>query len=292
MLEDIIKHNRSEQANYKFSLLIPTWNNVGFLKNCISSIKKNSFYNVQIIVIVNEGIDGTIEWLESEQGIDYIHSKTNIGICYALNIARPLLKADYIVYVNDDMYLLPNWDLEIDKEIEKIGDKKFMLSSTMIEPEDTGNPCVIVRDYGRNLENFNEERLLKEYSDLPIPDWNGSTWPPCILPVDLWDLVGGMSIEFSPGMYSDPDFSRKLVEAGVRYFKGVGNSLVYHFGKKSTKRVKQNNGKKLFLQKWGITSRTFMKEYLKIGTTFSGEISIPRLSFTTKFINKIKRIKN
>ena len=229
MIQNIIKNQKTKQSDYKFSLLIPTWNNLDFLKTCIESIQKNSHHKLQIIVIVNEGNDGTIDWIKEQTEIDYIYAEQNIGICYGLNIARSLVKSEYIVYINDDMYLLPNWDLGIDKEIAQIGHKNFMLSCTMIEPTDTGNPCVIVKDYGNDLGNFEEDLLLKEYTSLFIKDWNGSTWPPSIVHVDLWDLVGGMSIEFSPGMYSDPDFSMKLVAAGVRIFKGKGNSLAYHF---------------------------------------------------------------
>jgi len=40
-----------------FSILIPTWNNLNFLKLCIDSLKKNSRYKHQIIVHINEGND-------------------------------------------------------------------------------------------------------------------------------------------------------------------------------------------------------------------------------------------
>jgi glycosyltransferase involved in cell wall biosynthesis len=290
MLESITKHQRSIQIKYEFSLLIPTWNNIEFLKVCVKSIQKNSHFNMQIIVIVNEGNDGTVEWLESLKEIDFIHSKTNIGICYGLNIARSLIKSEYLVYLNDDMYVLPDWDIELYKEIEQIGHKNFMLSGTMIEPYNTGNPCVIVKDYGDSIQNFKEESLLKEYKDLFFDDWNGSTWPPNVVHIEMWDLVGGMSIEYSPGMYSDPDFSRKLFEAGVRLFKGKGNSLVYHFGGKSTKRIKRNNGKKTFLLKWGLTPRTFTEKYLKRGMRFSGNILDHKLDKKTILISKFKRI--
>jgi glycosyltransferase involved in cell wall biosynthesis len=292
MIEDIIKYRRTSKPGYKFSVLIPTWNNIEFLKVCINSVLKNSYFEAQIIVIVNEGNDGTAEWIESQKEIDFVHSKNNIGICYGLNIARSLVKSEYIVYINDDMYVLPDWDLELYKEIEHIGNKNFMLSGTMIEPTDTGNSCVIVKDYGQNIKNFKEEILLKEYSSLFINDWNGSTLPPHVVHIDMWDLVGGMSIEFSPGILSDSDFSRKLFEAGVRLFKGKGNSLVYHFGSKSTDRVKQNNGRKAFLLKWGYTSRIFTERYLKRGKDFSGNISIPELDKITLIINKLKRLKN
>jgi hypothetical protein len=99
-------------------------------------------------------------------------------------------------------------------------------------------------------------------------DWAGSTWPPNLMHIDLWDLIGGMSIEFSPGMYSDPDLSLKCYEAGVRHFQGIGKSRVYHFGKKSTGRVKQNKGSHTFLLKWGLSSRSFTEKVLRRGAKF------------------------
>lgn len=290
MIDLISKHVRSSQNNYTFCVIIPSWNNLEYLKLCIGSIRKNSHFDVQIVVIVNEGIDSTLDWLEEQSEIDYVHAKINIGICFGLNIARSLIKSDYLVYVNDDMYLLPNWDLELYNEIQLLGTKSFMLSATMIEPVNTNNPCVIVKDYGHDLKSFNEELLMKEYSGLMTADWNGSMWPPNVVHVDLWDLVGGMSIEFSPGMYSDPDLARKLFAAGVRIYKGKGTSLVYHFGSKTTKRLRKNWGKKIFLLKWGITPKTFTTHYLKLGERSPAIKDYPVLNTTTRLINFIKRI--
>jgi glycosyltransferase involved in cell wall biosynthesis len=292
MIEDIIKFQRTYRSDYKFSILIPTWNNLEFLKICINSIIKNSHFALQIIVIVNEGSDGTEEWIRNQKEIDYIYSKNNIGICWGLNIARTLVKSEYIVYVNDDMYVLPDWDLELYNEIQIIGNKNFMLSSTMIEPIDTGNACVVVKDYGRNGQSFLEERLLTEYKSLSIKDWSGSMSPPNVVHIDMWDLIGGMSIEFSPGIFSDYDFSRKLFEAGTRLFKGKGNSLVYHFGSKSIFRIKHNDGRKMFLLKWGYTPRIFNDRYLKRGKAFEGNITKPDLDKITLIINRLKKIIN
>jgi glycosyltransferase involved in cell wall biosynthesis len=292
MIENIIKYQRTSKPNYPFSVLIPTWNNIEYLKVCISSILKNSRLDLQIIVIVNEGNDGTAEWVKNQKEIDVIFSKSNIGVCYGLNIARSIVKSEYIVYLNDDMYVLPDWDLELFKEIGNFGTKNFMISGTMIEPTDTGNSCVVVKNYGQNLQDFQEELLLKEYKSLIRNDWNGAMLPPHVVHIDLWDLVGGMSIEFSPGILSDSDFTRKLFETGVRLFKGKGSSLVYHFGSKSTSRVNQNNGRKSFLLKWGYTSRIFTVKFLKRGTDFSGNVSRPGLDFVTVIINKLKRTIN
>ncbi|MEZ4950883.1 MAG: hypothetical protein R2784_16090 [Saprospiraceae bacterium] len=89
-------------------------------------------------------------------------------------------------------------------------------------------------------------------------------------------------------MYSDPDFSKKLYEAGVRIFKeGVGSSLVYHFGSKSTKKLKRSRGRELFLFKWGITSNVFSNKILKRGQPFEIIQNEPNLS-KEKTIGKLK----
>ena len=260
------------------------------LKLCINSLRKNSSLKLQIIVFINEGTDGTPEWVAGQNGLEYLHARQNVGICYALNACRPMIRSDYIVYLNDDMYVLPGWDKALHEEIIDLGTKAFMLSATMVEPVETGNSCVIVKDYGRDVHDFDETRLLKDYKNLFVTDWSGSTWPPNVVHVDMWDLAGGLSIEFSPGMYSDPDLSRKLYEAGVRIFKGKGNSLVYHFGSKSTGKVKKNKGKKTFLQKWGITSRTFTTKYLHMGEPYTGPLTEPELRRFDVMLNKIKRL--
>lgn len=290
-IDAITKHPRSTGARYAFSVLIPTWNNLPYLRLCVRSILHNSSLPIQIIVVANEAVDGTLEWLEAQADIDYIHARQNIGICYALNIGRSLAKSDYLVYANDDMYLLPNWDTSFQREIEAIGHKGFMLSATMIEPSDTGNPCVLVRNYGRSPDTFEEARLLKEQPQLRFADWCGSTWPPNVVHIDLWDMVGGLSAEYSPGMYSDPDFSKKLYDAGVRHFKGTGSSMAYHFGSTSTKRLrKKSKGRKLFLLKWGMTARTFTQTILRRGQPFAELPAIERPSAKARLLAKLKKI--
>lgn len=266
--------NNNPDKNQRFSIIIPSWNNLPFLKICINSILKNSAFRHQIIIHVNEGMDGTLEWV-SKSGFDYSHSINNVGVCWAVNACRALVRTDYIVFLNDDMYMLPGWDQELWNEIEHISHKFFYLSSTTIEPVISPHPGILSPfDFGRSPENFREETLLKEFRTIKGEDWSGATWPPNIVHKDIWDLVGGYSVEYFPGLYSDPDFSMKLFEAGVRYFKGVDASRAYHFGSKSTKRITMNKGSKQFLNKWGITSASFTRFFLKRGMHFQGEIAV------------------
>lgn len=272
-----------------FSILIPSWNNLPYLQLCIESIRKNSSFRHQLIVHINEGRDGTVEWIRSQPDIDYSYSTENIGVCYALNSCRPLVATDYILYLNDDMYVCPGWDKFLLDEIKAIGHSRFFLSSTAIEPKAQSN-CSIEYDFGRNIETFHEQELLAGFASLPMKDWQGATWPPNIVHRDVWDLAGGYSTEFSPGMYSDPDFSMKLWQMGIRIFKGVAASRVYHFGSISVKRVTKNKGYYMFINKWGITSSTLSKYYLKRGRLFTGALPEPGIPSGLAIKNVFKQV--
>lgn len=258
----------------KFSILIPTWNNLRYLKLCVESIRRHSRFPHQIIVHVNDGSDGTLEWVKA-QNLDHTRSSGNVGVCLAVNMGRTLARTDYIAYMNDDMVVCPNWDLELWEEIQRLNTKWFFLSSTMLEPYPTRSlPVLAPYSFGLTAEEFDEDRLLKEYMDVGKPDWCGAMRPPNVVHKDLWDLVGGYSVEFSPGLYSDPDFAMKLWNVGVREFKGLGKSRVYHFVSKSLGRIKKNDGRTRFLRKWGITSSTFTRFYLRLGDAYDGPLEL------------------
>jgi len=271
---------------YTFSIIIPSWNNLPFLQNLIESIRENSYHSHQIIVHINDGSDGTLQWVQEQDDIDHSHSQENIGICYGMNIARQLLKTDYLVYINDDMYMCPDWDSHLLDEINSLPDNRFFLSGTLIEAT-ASNECVIQHDFGSNLESFAKERLLQEYAGFPFKDWNGATWPFNVVHKDVWDLVGGYSSEFFPGMYSDPDFSKKLWDLGVRYFKGISASRAYHMARQSTGRLtNRNNGRSTFLLKWGVSSNYFTRQYLQLGSPFHG--ALPEPSRRRSIFHKLK----
>ena len=92
-----------------FSIIIPTLNNLKYLKLCIESINKNSKFNHEIIPHVNIGSDGTIEYLK-ENNINFTFTKENSGICKGMNLAAKKSNYQYILYAHDDFYFCPNWD--------------------------------------------------------------------------------------------------------------------------------------------------------------------------------------
>ena len=258
----------------RFSILIPTWKNFSYLKLCIESIEKNSIYPHQILVHVNEETKDVVDFLISKQ-IQFTTSSENIGICKALNLISQKATTNYIMYMNDDMYCLPNWDQYLVEEIEACSTPLFMFSSTMIEPKESNNNAVIVANYGDSIETFQEDKLTAEFASFKHNNWSGSSWPPNVVHKSMWDKLGGYNEYFSPGMSSDDDFCMRMWLHGCRLFKGIEKSRVYHFQCKSTGRIVKNDGRKQFRELYGISQNMFNTYYLKKGEPFNGLLEAP-----------------
>ena len=264
------------------SIIIPTYNNLDYLKLCISSIKKNSFYDHEILIHVNDGSDGTLEFVKKNNFI-YSYSEKNTGLCTGCNNVAKKSSYNYLLYSHDDMYFCPNWDKILLEEVKLIEHNKFYLSSIMIngDPKLKGH---LNFGAGDTVYNFDESKLLKNFDKLKHADFQGSTWAPHLIHKDIWNRVGGFSEEFSPGIGSDPDLNMKLWKAGVRIFKALGKSKIYHFGSVTVRKKKDINFKKklgsrankIFLLKWGITIKFFKKYYLRSDTKYEGILVEPK----------------
>jgi glycosyltransferase involved in cell wall biosynthesis len=271
----------------KISIIIPTFKNFDYLKLCINSIEKNSTYSHQIIVHIN-GHDEKTEKFLLDKKIIFTKSFSNIGLCSGVNIASKKSTTKYIMYSHDDMYFLPSWDENLEEEITNLNTKFFYLSLTHISciPAVKGDLQHITFDCGSNLETFNENKLLTNFNKFQFRDLQGSHWAPHVIHKDIWLIVGGFSEEFNPGFASDPDLNMKLWNIGVRIFKGLSKSRVYHFGSVTTRKNKsiiKNNGKKTFLLKWKCTVEFFTKHYLKRGSTYNKPLTEPQKTFLFYF---------
>ena len=257
-----------------FSIIVPTFNNLDYLKLCLNSIKKNSSYDHEIIIHINEGKDGTKDFLNKTNFV-FTYSENNAGVCVAFNEAVKKASKKYIVLAHDDMYFCPNWDKVFLSELKKIPENSdFFLSGTMVQPFES----YINLNCGDTIKSFDEKKLLAELPKIKFNDFQGTHWQPSLIPLKTWNKVGGFSEEFSPGLGSDPDFNMKLWKLGVRLFKGLGNCRVYHFSSLSLRKKAWNNGAKTFLLKWGVSIKFFKKHYLKSDEVFKDILGEPKKS--------------
>lgn len=273
----------------KFSILIPTLNNLDYLKICINSIKKNSNFNHEILVHSNNSIDDTSSYLRLNN-IKEVKSKKNFGLCTALNDLAKSATNDYLLFLHDDMYICPNWDNILVNEINSLSHNNFYLSGIMIE-RTNGH---INYNFGNTYKDFDEKKLLDKYNSFPYKNIQGADKNPSLVHKDLWNKVNGMSEEFNPGDASDPDFILKLWNSGVRIFKGLSDFRVYHFGSLTTRKNKDinlNKGSQVFLKKWGFSHKFFRKHYLYCLSEYNGPLNEPKKKisyFFDLFICKLK----
>ena len=260
-----------------FSVIIPSLNNLDYLKVCINSLKKNSNYDHEIIVHVNIGTDGTLEYLKKKK-IKHTFTEYNAGICEGVNIGSRIIKNNYLLYSHDDFYFCPGWDIAFENELKLINTELFYLSGTMIQNGQVNLDC------GHNIKNFNETKLLNNYKNIKFYNFQGSTWAPHLIHKNTWNRVGGFSEEYFPGTGSDPDLNKKLWDLGVRIFKGLQHCKVYHFGSIVTRQKEKkfntttesgSKGSKIFLKKWGFSIKFFKKYYLKSDEIYDGPLDEP-----------------
>ena len=273
-----------------FTILIPTYNNLKYLRLLCESIKINSNFSHQLIFHINDGSDGSYDYINNNK-YQFTHSKTNIGLCSSIKEASKLIKNQYVLYAHDDMYFCKNWDKFLIEEVQKQNNNLFYFSGTNISYKDG----ILNFDCGNTPENFDQIKFDNFCEKDNSPDLQGSHWAPHLIHRDLWTKVEGFSIEFDPGDGSDPDLCMKLWNEGVRTFKCISRFKVYHFGSVTTRKrdININNGTKKFLLKFGFNPRFFRKYYLRGDSKikYLGPLDDPKLNFSmllSLIINKFK----
>lgn len=109
------------------SIIIVNFNGKNNLLSCLNSIAKNSYKNIEIIIIDNGSNDDSLKKIENKQPVfnrkfKIIRNKHNLGFAKANNQGLQLAKGEFILLVNNDVALAKN---TIGKLIEKIKENKI-----------------------------------------------------------------------------------------------------------------------------------------------------------------------
>ena len=96
--------------NDRVSVTIVTYNSGRFIKRCLESVLAQRYANKEIIVIDNASSDGTVDILEQfEDRCQIIYNDENIGFAAAQNQAIRSSTAEWVLTLNPDVLLLPNF---------------------------------------------------------------------------------------------------------------------------------------------------------------------------------------
>ena len=89
--------------NSKVSVIIPHWNGIDILKDCLESLSKSSYPNLETIVVDNASTDGSSEWLSNNYpDINLIQNTKNHGYAGGCNIGAEQSSGDYLIFLNND----------------------------------------------------------------------------------------------------------------------------------------------------------------------------------------------
>lgn len=112
------------------SIIIPMYNVELFIHKCVNSVIEQTYKNIEIILIDDGSPDKSGDIAEelaiTEKRIKVIRTKNN-GVSSARNLGIKLSKGDYLVFVDSDDYLSPDYvDYMISMAIQS--DAEFVMS--------------------------------------------------------------------------------------------------------------------------------------------------------------------
>src|SRR5271169_3376746 len=92
------------------SVTIVTYNSGRFIKRCLESVLAQKYPGKEVIVVDNNSTDGTIDILEQfEDRCHVYYNEENIGFAAAQNQAISVSSGDWVLTLNPDVLLLPNF---------------------------------------------------------------------------------------------------------------------------------------------------------------------------------------
>ncbi len=92
------------------SVVIPSYNGKELTVNLLKSIKKTTYKNYEVVVVDNGSNDGCYEYVKKNYPyVKAVKVEVNKGIARGLNAGIEKSKGEYLVMMNNDMVVDPEW---------------------------------------------------------------------------------------------------------------------------------------------------------------------------------------
>ena len=92
------------------SVTVVTYNSGRFIKRCLESVLEQKYPNLEVVVVDNASTDGTVDILEPfAERCRLYYNDENLGFAAAQNQAIALAQGEWILTLNPDVLLLPNF---------------------------------------------------------------------------------------------------------------------------------------------------------------------------------------
>ena len=126
------------------SIIILNYNAGKLLEECINSICQSNYKNYEIIVVDNNSkVQSHVECKEKFPSINLIENEKNLGYCEGNNVGIRSSKGKFVIILNPDTIVDPNWIDELLLGYQKFGDgiyqPKFLTIDNESIIQSTGN---------------------------------------------------------------------------------------------------------------------------------------------------------
>jgi GT2 family glycosyltransferase len=91
------------------SALVVTWNSLGYIEECLTSLRGQGPIIKEIVVVDNGSADGTVEWLRRQADVTLIEEDVNLGFAAANNRGLARCSGGAVLLVNADVKLAPDY---------------------------------------------------------------------------------------------------------------------------------------------------------------------------------------
>ena len=108
--------------NELVSVVIPTYNRESTILQCVDSVLKQTYRNIEVIVVDDASTDNTYKLFEDypDARVRYVKYSKNQGACYARNYGASLSKGAYIAFQDsDDLWVKDKLKKQFDYMQEK-----------------------------------------------------------------------------------------------------------------------------------------------------------------------------
>jgi GT2 family glycosyltransferase/tetratricopeptide (TPR) repeat protein len=279
----------SEYGNNLVSIIILSWNQLSYTKDCVRSIIDNTSEKYEIVFVDNGSTDGTVTWLRDLVGqysnFVLIENKTNLGFSEGCNQGIKAAKGQYVLLLNNDVIVTPQWlsgMLECLKSADDIGIVGPM-TNNISGPQQLSNTTYSqiadLPSFSKMFRQFNRNRRIIQNRIVGF----------CMLfRRSLIEKIGNFDTSFGTGNFEDDDFCLRAVLHGYRNAI-AGDVFIHHFGSQSFIGNKIdyasliNANRNLFNTKWN--SDTHLKEYGKKLHVINS-IQSSKIEFEKGFIDK------
>jgi len=217
--------------NKQISFIIPSRNNLKYLKWSYNSIRKNCGYEHELCFADDFSNDGTLEWLNELKKIDHnIKILRNDG---PIRLGHTILYDKLIKISSNEIFIIWHADMyattNIIDEIYKYINEKTIVSITRVEPSlHPAGPEKLQFDCGLEPEEFDEIKFLDfveiQRNDNKITNGIFAPWA-CYK--KTFQEIGGHDWLFYPQSREDSDIFNRLKLHGCKFIQ-TWNAFVYH----------------------------------------------------------------